>query len=86
MKRDPRVDPYPGDELRMPDWRQTLIVVQVNATGVLYRKWGGGRYWSCDLPSWRISCRNAIVTKRAETEEEKALRKGSEMGVLTCRR
>jgi hypothetical protein len=65
-KRDPRIDPKPGDEVGR---RQVLSVVCEVGTGhVLCVEWvvSSAEWGSCSLRSWRRWAKNAEVIYVAE--------------------
>lgn len=66
MKRDPRVDPRPGDVLIYgPQWqRERLDVIRLHREDVEYKVGGGLTY--CNIVQWRDWMRDSEVIHAAD--------------------
>lgn len=68
-ERDPRVDPRPGDEIALEDWRH-LVIGRPREGRVLYTTWVGGMHLNstctASLEEWTDLARNAEIVKRGE--------------------
>lgn len=70
-ERDPKLDPMPGDVLRVGKWFRKVESVSPRQGDVYYLRrehhWLAGGYSNrCELASWRKWASTAQVVKRAE--------------------